>query len=188
MKKMCVMLAMAICFGFTGCKKSTPAEQKPAASAVEQTKAVAEQAAPAVQEKVAEVQKSAEETAQKSAEAAQPAVEQAKEALTSAAAEVDLTSPLEKLKEQAKSMNVDTLKAMAEKYKAQYLSTQSKLASTQEVLSKLVKEGKIGPEIQGLAKDVESLNTTLASLKERMMVYMDVLKAQGIDISGFAIE
>ncbi len=134
MKKMCVMLAMVICLGFTGCKKSTPAEPKSAAPAV------------------------------------------------------DLTSAIDKLKEQAKSMNVDELKEMAEKYKAQYLSTESKLNSTNEILSKLIEAKKFGPEIEGLGKDVENLKAKLSSIKERLAVYVDALKAQGVDINSFTLE
>jgi hypothetical protein len=134
---------MAICFGLTGCKKSTPAEPKSAEPAVGQPKAVAE---------------------------------------------VDLTSTLDKLKEKAESMNVDELKEMAEKYKGQYLSVKRDMTAKQEVLSKLIEAKKFGPEIQGLGKDVEILKTALSSLKERMMVYVGALKAQGVDTSSFTIE
>jgi uncharacterized protein involved in copper resistance len=187
MKKMCVMLAIAISIGFAGCKKSTPEEPKQTQPAVEQTKAEAEQEAPAVEEMAAEAQKSAEETAQKAEETAQPAVEQAKEALTTAAAEVDLTSPLDKLKEQAAKMSIDALKATAEKYKTQFLSTQSDLTAKTDLLAKIPTMDKLGPEAQALTKDIQTLTTTLSSLKERMMVYVDALKAQGVDIGSFTL-
>lgn len=85
-------------------------------------------------------------------------------------------------------MNVDTLKATAEKYKAQYLSKKNDLTATMEQLSKLTQAGKTGAEVLGLSKDVEGLTATLSSLKERMMVYVDALKAQGVDISSFTLE
>ena len=147
MKKICVLLAMAICFGLTGCKKSTPEEQSPAEQVTELVKA--------------EVEKSAG---------------------------IDMTSTLDKLMEKAKSMSVDELKATAEKYKEQYLSVKSDLTAKNDVLTKLIEAKKYGPEVQGLGKDVEILKTTLSSLKERMMVYVDALKAQGVDISSFTLE
>ena len=152
---MCVILAIAICFGFTGCKKSTPEEPKSVEQSVEQT---------------------------------QPSAEQAAGSTSSPQAGVDMTISIDKLKEQTKSMNVDALKSMAEKYKAQYLSMKNELAAKQEVMSKLIEAKKFGPEIEGLGKDVEILKTTLSSLKERMMVYVDTLKAQGVDISSFTLE
>ncbi|MBN1392831.1 MAG: hypothetical protein JW947_08525 [Sedimentisphaerales bacterium] len=150
MKKICVILAITICFGLTGCKKSTPdtaEEQSPAEQVSELVKAEVEEAAG-----------------------------------------IDMTSTLDKLKEQAKSMNVDELKEMAEKYKAQYLSVKNDLTTKNDLLSKLIESKKFGPEIEGLGKDVEILKTTLSSLKERMMVYVDALKAQGVDISSFTLE
>ena len=150
MKKICVILAMAICFGLTGCKKSTPdtaEERSPAEQVTELVKA--------------EVEKSAG---------------------------IDMTSTLDKLMEQAKSMSVDELKATAEKYKAQYMSVKNDLTAKQDLLSKLIESEKFGPEVQGLSKDVEILKNTLSSLKERMMVYVDALKAKGTDISSFMLE
>jgi hypothetical protein len=147
MKKICVILAVAICFGLTGCKKSTPEEQSPAEQAGELVKAEVEQTVG-----------------------------------------VDMTSTLDKLMEQAKSMSVDELKATAEKYKAQYLSMKNELTAKNEVLSKLIEDKKFGPEVQGLGNDVEILKSTLSSLKERMMIYVDALKAQGVDISSFTLE
>jgi hypothetical protein len=190
MKKMCVMLAIAICFGFAGCKKSSPAtpKPKPAQQAVKPTKTAAEQAAPAMQQMAGEAQKSAEETTEKAAEEAKGAAEEGKEAMIMEAAEVDLTSTIDKLKEQAKSMNIDALKATAEKYKAQYLSMKNDLTTKKDQLAKLTEAGKTGAEVLGLSKDVENLTATLSSLKERMMVYVDALKAQGVDISSFTVE
>jgi flagellum-specific peptidoglycan hydrolase FlgJ len=187
MKKMFVMLVIGIIAGLFGCKKSTPAEPKAAEPAVKQTQPAAEKAAPAVQQTADDAQKSAEETAQKAAESAQPAAEQVKEALTTAAAEIDLTSPIETLKEQAKKMSIDALKATAEKYKAKFLSTKADLATKTDQQAKILATGKSGADVLALAKDIQTLTNTLDSLKERMMVYVDILKAQGVDISSFTL-
>ena len=194
MKKMCVMLAIAICFGMAGCKKSTPEAPKPAPKAVEQPKPAAQQAAPATQQPAAQAQQTAtqtqqaaQETTQKAAETAKPAAEQAAQAMTATAADVDLTSPIDKLKEQAKSMNADALKATAEKYKTQFMTMKDTLAAKTELLNKIPLTDKLGPEAQALTKDIKTITDSMASIKERMGVYVDALKAKGVDTSSLGL-
>jgi hypothetical protein len=187
MKKMCVLLLIVMSIGLLGCKKE-PAK----------VKSVKETTAPAV----TETQKSLQETATKAVEAAKPVVQQAakqavevakpalqevKQALVTKAAEIDLTSSLDIIKEQAKQMSVDALKQTAEKYKAQLLSTQGDMTSKMDLLSKIPMTEKLGAEAQALTKDITTLTSTMASLKDRMMVYVNALKAQGIDISSFKL-
>jgi hypothetical protein len=172
MKKACVLLLIGLSIGLAGCKKEPVAVES-----------VKEQAAPAA----SETQKALQETAAKAVEAAKPVMEQAKQALVTAAADVDLTSSIDKLKEQAKQMSVDALKATAEKYKAQFLATQKDMTAKTETLAKIPLTEKLGAEAQALTKDITTLTGTLASLKDRMMVYVDTLKAQGIDIAGFML-
>ncbi|MBM4103828.1 MAG: hypothetical protein FJ263_07230 [Planctomycetes bacterium] len=173
MRKICAILVVVMAVGFVGCKKSAPTDQP-----------VTEQSA---QSAAAETQKAVQETAAKTMETAKPAAEEVKQALITAAAEVDLTSPIDKLKEQAKQMTVDALKTTAEKYKAQFLSTKKSMETKTDLLSKIPMAEKLGAEAQSLTKDIQTLTSTLASLKDRMAVYVNVLKAQGIDISGFAL-
>ena len=180
---MCVMLVIGISVGLFGCKKAPPAAPKAAQPAVTQTQPAAKQAAAPIQQTAADAQKAAQEAAQKAAESAKPAAEEVKQALTTAAAEVDLTSPLDTLKAQAAKMSIDALKATAEKYKTQFLSTKSDITNKTDQMSKMSP----GAEVQGLAKDIQILTNSLASLKERMMVYVDALKAQGVDISSFTL-
>jgi hypothetical protein len=189
MKKMCVLLLIVMGIGLLGCKKE-PAKVK----SVKETTAPATSAAPAV----TETQKSLQETATKAVEAAKPVVEQAaeaakpvvqeaKQALVTKAAEVDLTSSMDIIKGQAKQMSVDALKATAEKYKAQFLTTQGDMKSKMDLLSKIPMTQKLGTEAQALTKDITTLTSTLSSIRDRMMVYVDALKAQGIDISSFKL-
>jgi myosin heavy subunit len=185
MKKLCVLLLIGLSVCLAGCKKEPV-----------KTVSGTEQAAPAV----SETQKALQETATKAVEAAKPAVEQAanqvvetakpalqeaKQALVAKAAEIDLTSSLDKLKEQAKQMSVDALKATAEKYKSQLTSSQGEMTSKMDLLSKIPMTEKLGAEAQALTKDITTLTNTMASLKDRMMVYVNTLKAQGIDISSY---
>ena len=98
-----------------------------------------------------------------------------------------MTSPIDTLKAKAKSMSIDALKATAEKYKAQFLSTKSDLASKTDLLSKIPMAEKLGAEAQALTKDIKTLTDALVPIKERMGVYVDALKAQGVDISSFTL-
>jgi hypothetical protein len=187
MKKMCVILVIVISIGLSGCKKSPPVEPKPAQPAVTQNQPATEQTTPAVEQTAADAQKATQETAQKATESAKPATEQVKQALTAAAAEIDLASPIDTLKAQAKQMNVDALKATAEKYKAQFLSTKTDWTTKTDLLAKIPTMEKLGPEAQALTKEIQTLTSSLASLKERMTVYVDALKAKGVDISSFTL-
>jgi hypothetical protein len=177
------MLVIGISVGLFGCKKAPPAAPKAPKPAVTQTQPAAEQAAAPIQQTAADTQKATQETAQKAAESAKPAAEPVKEALTMAAAEIDLTSPLDTLKEQAAKMSVDALKATAEKYKTQFLSTKSDITNKTDQMSKMSP----GAEVLGLSKDIQILTNSLAPLKERMMVYVDALKAKGVDVNSFTL-
>ncbi len=171
MKKLCVLLLVGLSVGLVGCKK----EPASTVSGTEQPPAVSE------------TQKALQETATKAVEAAKPALQEVKQALVAKAAEIDLTSSLDQLKEQAKQMSVDALKETAEKYKAQFLATQQDAVAKTETLAKIPMTEKLGAEAQALTKDNKTLTGTLVSLKDRMMVYVDVLKAQGVNISSFKI-
>jgi hypothetical protein len=179
MKKMCVMLVIGISVGLFGCKKAPPAAPKAPKPAVTQTQPAAEKAAAPIQQTAADAQKATQENAKKAAESAKPAAEQVKQTLTA----IDLTSPLDTLKEQAAKMSVDALKATAEKYKTQFLSTKSDITNKTDQMSKISP----GAEVLALSKDIQILTNSLAPLKERMMVYVDALKAQGVDVNSFTL-
>jgi predicted nucleic acid-binding Zn-ribbon protein len=172
MKKTCALLLIGLSIVFVGCKK------EPASSG-----SGTKQITPAA----TETQKSLQETATKAVEAAKPALPEVKQALVTKAAEIDMTSSVDKLKEQAKQMSVDALKATAEKYKTQLLSTQSDITSKMDLLSKIPMTEKLGAEAQALTKDITTLTNTMASLKDRMMVYVNALNAQGVDVSSFTL-
>ena len=182
MKKICLMLVVVICFGSYGCKKSPPTAPKSAKPAVTQTQPAKEQAAPAVP-----AAPQAAPAAPAVPAAAPAAAEPAKQALSTTPAAIDMTSPIDTLKEKAKSMSIDALKATAEKYKAQFLSTKSDLATKSDALSKIPMMDKLGPEAQALTKDIQNLTSSLTAIKERLAVYVDALKAQGVDISSFTL-
>lgn len=179
MKTMILISCVIVGLSLAGCSKKEPA---PSTSQV-----------PAAKEPVAAPQATfdaktvVQETAQKAAETVKPVVEEAKQALQTAAAEIDLTSSIDKLKEQAKGMSIDALKATAEKYKAQLLSTKTDLAAKTGSLAKVPLTEKLGAEAQALTKDIQTLTSSMTSLKDRMMVYVDALKAKGIDISSFKL-
>lgn len=195
MKKMCVMLAIVICFSFGGCKKTAPpsSQPKPPGARKEPFPAAAEvnKSAPSVLP-AAERKEPFPATveANKAAvteQAAKPAAEQTAQSLSSTAAAVDLTSPIDKLKEQVKSMDIDALKATAEKYKAQFMTLKNELATKTDLLNKIPLADKLGPDAQSLTKDIQTITSSMSSIKERMGVYVDALKAKGIDISSFAL-
>jgi hypothetical protein len=170
MKKTCVLLLIGLSIVLVGCKKETPSADS------------GTEPAPMVSP---ETQKALQETATKAVEAAKPVMQDVKQALVTKAAEIDMTSSLDVLKEQAKQMTVDALKETAEKYKAQFLTTQGDMTSKMDLLSKIPMTEKLGAEAQALTKDITTLTNSLASLKERMMIYVNALKAQGIDVSSF---
>ena len=178
MKKMCVMLVIVIGLGLPGCKKSPAAKPEPTV----QKQPATEQAAPATKETAAEAQKVVKETTEKATESAKPAAEQAKQQLITTAANIDLTSSIDTLKAQAEQMSVDALKATAEKYKTQLASTKSELDAKNDQLAKIpAADRRTSTEAMTLTKEIMTLTNSWASLRERMAVYVDALKAKGAD-------
>lgn len=176
MKKMILLSCVLAALSFVGCGKKTPAPKTPTAS----------EPAAAPQETF-DAKMAVKETTEKTVQAVKPVVEEAKQALQTAAAEIDLTSSIDTLKEQAGQMSIDALKATAEKYKAQILSVKTDLASKTESLAKVPLAEKLGAEAQALTKEIQTLTSAIAPLKDRMMIYVDALKAKGVDISAFKL-
>lgn len=177
MKKMILVSIVLGSLCIIGCSKKEPNPQPASEPAMK----------PAAAPQASFDMNAVQETTKKAAEAVKPVVEEAKQVLQTAAAEIDLTSSIDKLKEQAQIMSVDALKATAEKYKAKILSTQTDLTAKTESLAKIPLTEKLGAEAQALTGDIKILTTSMASLKDRMMIYVDALKAQGIDISAFKL-
>jgi membrane-associated HD superfamily phosphohydrolase len=179
MKKMILMYCIIASLSITGCSKKEPAPSTSQAPA-----AMKPVAAP---QATFDAKTVVQETTQKAAEAVKPVVEEAKQALQTVAADIDLTSSIDKLKQQAKGMSTDALKATAEKYKAQLLSTKTNLTAKTESFAKIPMAEKLGAEAQALTKDIQALTDSMASLKDRLMIYVDALKAKGVDTSSFTL-
>lgn len=180
MKKMYVVLVIVIGFGLLGCKKSPPAEPKP----TNQNQPATKQAAPNI-EQTTEAKKALEETTKQATKKAKSAAEQAQQPLLTKAADIDLTSSIDTLKEQAKKMSTDALKATAEKYKTQLSLTQSELTAKNDQLAKIPPAERRTAKAQALTKEIMTLTKSWASLSERMAVYVNTLKAKGVDTSSF---
>lgn len=176
MKKTTLVCLVLAGLSMVGCSKKEP-NPTPAPAAVP---AVAPQA-------TFDAKTVINKTTETAAEAVKPVVEEAKQALQTAAAEIDLTSSIDKLKEQAQQMSVDALKATAEKYKAQILSTKTDLTAKTESLAKIPLTEKLGAEAKVLTSDIKTLTSAMASLKDRMTVYVDALKAKGVDVAGLKL-
>jgi uncharacterized protein (DUF885 family) len=103
------------------------------------------------------------------------------------AANVDVEKPVSEIQAQAETMNVESLRATALKYKEAIVAKQGDL----EKLAAKIKETPIaealGQEAKTLKTEFQNIDTSLKALKDRFQVYYDTLKKKGGDLSNLAL-
>jgi hypothetical protein len=102
-------------------------------------------------------------------------------------AEVDLEKPISELQAEAKTMNVESLKATALKYKEAILGQQDRIEALSAKIKEIPMMEALGQEAKSLKTELEDLGTTLTSLKDRFQVYYDTVKEKGGDVSGLGM-
>ena len=92
--------------------------------------------------------------------------------------------PLSEIKEEAGSLDVDGLRAMAMKYKEAIVAKQGDVGKLADKLKEIPITEALGQDAKNLKVEVEDLTKSVKALKARFDVYYDKLKAQGADLSG----
>ena len=165
-----------------GCSKK---EEKPSAPAVSASKPAMPSAMSQVTGKVAAV------TAQ--AQAATKEVAQKVEAVKSALAVkpdqvmAELNQPIADIKTKAASLGQPELMAYANAYKDVIVAKKDQLSSLTSSLKGLPMADMLGEKGIALKNQLSQYTAQLAGLKERYGVYIDKLKALGVNLSSFGL-
>ncbi len=163
-----VMIAMMIaCLTVVGCKK----KEAPAVPSAPEAPATS----------------TVEKTVEQAVTAAQETAEKAVETVKAAAAKINLEASVEQLKAEADKMDVAALKATATTYLDEIKNVQTQLTGKMEKLAAIPLADKMSAEAQALGTDIKNLTGSLASLKERFAMYVDMLKTKGGDASGLTL-
>jgi len=101
--------------------------------------------------------------------------------------DVDETKPLSEVKAEAETMTVEQLKEVAMKYKKAIEAKQPEINKLMEQLKAVPLTEALGEEAKALKADIEELNSSLKSLRERFNIYYNKLVELKADVSGLTL-
>jgi len=99
----------------------------------------------------------------------------------------ELNQPVADIKAKVASLGQPELMAYANAYKDVIVANKDKLASLTSSLKGLPMADMLGEKGKAVKDQIAQYTSQLAGLKERYGVYLDKLKALGIDLSAFGI-
>ena len=105
-------------------------------------------------------------------------------ALLGCGKKADENKPISEVKAEADQMSVDKLRSMAMKYKDAITAKKGEVEKFAAKLKEIPITEKLGTEAKELMAEIEALNKSISSLKERFQVYYQKLKEKGGDLSG----
>lgn len=169
----------------TGCskKEETPVRESPAAaeSMTEQAETVTAQAAEKIAAVTEQAQAAAKEMTQK--------VEAVKSAFSVKPEQVmeELSQPVENIKTKVAALGQPELMAYANTYKDVLLEKKEQFAGLTDQLKSLPMGDLLGGKGKEIKDQIAQYTAQFSGLKERYGVYLDKLKAFGVDLSAFGI-
>lgn len=190
-------LAAGLVLG-AGCSKKTEttAETKPAKEAAPQPTAVQSKAeavksmeiATATMAKAEEVLKQAEESSKKAVEVSKQATA-AVTAMKVKAEDVmaDLNLSVDQIKEKVSGFDVSQVMAYADSYQDVILEKKDQLADLAGQLKGLSVTEMLGDKAKSIKSQLSQYTEQLSGLKDRYGVYLDQLKAFGVDLSAYGL-
>ena len=98
---------------------------------------------------------------------------------------VDTDASIADVEKEAASLTVDDLKAKASSYKAAIASKLEDIEPIKEKLAAIPLTEQMGDEAKALQADIADLTKDLGDLKERLGVYLEVLKSKGEEVKEF---
>jgi predicted nucleic acid-binding Zn-ribbon protein len=99
----------------------------------------------------------------------------------------DESKPMTEVKAEAEKMNVEQLKAAATKYKDAIVAKKADVQKLMDKVKEVPPMEALGDEAKELKTDIDSLNKSISSLKDRFQVYYDKLAEKGGDTSGLQL-
>ena len=99
----------------------------------------------------------------------------------------DENKPLSEVKAEAEQMSVEKLRQVAMAYKDAVLAKKGEVEKFTAKLKDIPIAEMLGSEAKELKAEIENLNKSVSSLKERFEVYYKKLKEKGGEVSGLEI-
>ena len=130
------------------------------------------------------MKEAADNAVNKTTDAAKKTADAVKESFST---NIDLEKTVSDLKAEAAKMDVESLTAVATKYKDAILAKQADMKTLMDKLAAIPATEKLGTEAKNLTAEIKTLTDAIAPLKERLAVYVDAIKAKGGSIQGLAL-
>lgn len=108
-------------------------------------------------------------------------------ALVGCGKKADESKPLNEVKAEAEKMSVEKLRSMAMTYKDAITAKKGEVEKLAAKLKDIPLTKMMGDEAKGLKADIDALNKSVSSLKERFEVYYKKLKEKGGNLSGLEL-
>lgn len=108
-------------------------------------------------------------------------------ALCGCGKKADENKPIGEVKAEAEKMSVEKLRSMAMTYKNAITAKRGEVEKLADKLKDIPLTKMMGDEAKGLKADIDELNKSVSSLKERFEVYYNKLKEKGGNLSGLNI-
>ena len=100
---------------------------------------------------------------------------------------VDETTPLDTIKQQIASLDLDHIRSAALKYKDAIGAKRKELDSIMDQFKKLPIADKMGQEATDFMAEIEVVNKSVAALTERFKLYYDEIKKKGGELKGLEL-
>jgi hypothetical protein len=101
--------------------------------------------------------------------------------------QADENKPISEVQAEAEKMDTGKLRAAAKSYKEAILAKRSELEKLGAKLKEIPVTEALGEEAKKLKADIDSLNKSVAALRERFQIYYEKLKEKGGDLSDLQI-
>ena len=98
---------------------------------------------------------------------------------------VDENKPMSEVRAEAQGMSAADLQKQAEAYKAAIEAKTPEIEELQAKVKEIPLAEILGDEAKTLKADIDKLTGSIKALKERMAVYVEELRKQDGDVSGF---
>lgn len=166
----------------TGCsKKEKPAPEAPEKTAIEQTKSVTQDLTAKAENLTEQTKAAAQELSQKTQTVVQELIVKKDDVMN------ELARPVADIKAKVESLKQPELLTYATAYKDVLVEKKDQLAGLSQQLKALPIGDLLGEKGKALKEQVGQYTSQFNALKERYSIYLDKLKALGVDLSAFGI-
>ena len=99
----------------------------------------------------------------------------------------DENKPVSQMQAEAEKMDANKLKSMAMAYQDAIVAKKADVEKLAAKLKEIPLTEMLGEKAKQLKADIENVNKSISSLKERFQIYYNKLKEKGGDLSGLGV-